>query len=82
MLFVLHFFDIIFVRLNLGLKSPYKKYLRGRECRTGAMYSSVPTKEFDALIGSAMKIGACWFLCDLFLSFEAGIISCEKQENI
>lgn len=26
---------------------------------TGAMYSSVPTKEFDALIGSAIKIGVC-----------------------
>lgn len=24
---------------------------------TGAIYSSVPTKEFDARIGSAMKIG-------------------------
>lgn len=39
------------------------------------MYSSVPTKEFDALIGSAMKIGFCWPLWCLFFSFILGIKS-------
>lgn len=33
-------------------------YIPKNKILTGAMYSSVPTKEFDALIGSATKIGA------------------------
>jgi len=36
------------------------------------MYSSVPTKEFDALIGSAINIGACG---PFFLSFVVEIKS-------
>lgn len=49
------------------------------KCQTGAMYSSVPTKEFDALIGSAMKIGFCWPLCCFFFSFMLGSKSLKKN---
>jgi hypothetical protein len=47
------------------------------------MYSSVPTKEFDARIGSAMKIGFCWtFFCFfLFFSFVLGIKSCKEHNQ-
>lgn len=33
---------------------------------TGAMYSSVPTKEFDCIVGSATNVGSGWDL-DLLL---------------
>lgn len=36
------------------------RFQKEKKGLTGAMYSSVPTKEFDARIGSAMKIGLCW----------------------
>ena len=51
------------------------------ECQTGAMYSSVPTKEFDARMGSAMKIGVCWFFFDFFFSVVSGIKSWTQEET-
>ena len=48
--------------------------------QTGAMYSSVPTKEFDARIGSAIKTGACWALDCFFFSFVVGSKSCRIAE--
>lgn len=48
---------------------------------TGAMYSSVPTKEFDALIGSAINIGGCWLFCAFFFSFMDGTRSCKEHNQ-
>lgn len=39
------------------------------------MYSSVPTKEFDCVFGSAKKIGGGW-LVDLLFFSGGGLITC------
>ena len=60
------------IRSNIYI---YEKQVQVRK-QTGAIYSSVPTKEFEALIGSAIKTGgACCCLRCLFFSFVLGIKS-------
>jgi hypothetical protein len=57
------------------------------EIQTGAIYSSVPTKELDALIGSAINIGTSGVFCCpfffffflFFFSSEVGRISCKVK---
>lgn len=48
---------------------------------TGAMYSSVPTKEFDCVFGSAKKIGGGWLL-DLLFFFNGGGLITWNSVNI
>lgn len=60
----------------------YMKNKKSTSKHTGAMYSSVPTKEFDALTGSAINIGDCWPLWCLFFAFASGIKSCTKHNKL
>lgn len=66
------------------LKSSNHNNIRNKYAQswqTGAMYSSVPTKEFDARIGSAIKIGFGWPFRFFFFSTIVGIKSCKKKHN-
>ena len=45
---------------------------------TGAMYSSVPTNEFDSVTGSATNVGGGWFLDLLLLLGKGGFKTCKS----
>lgn len=72
----------LYMKRRAKIKPNKVKILKTKwEGHTGAMYSSVPTNEFDFATGSAINIGGGW-LVDLLRFGRGSFLTCTTVPNI